>query len=401
LGYSEDDAQLMEKLQNDIKKYCDGNNETLIKLDGGDTSIVTHHDMMLPHWKKLFKALRGRTSVDEVFISAITLPISILDIMFPTFQSMNLNHIVLSYTRLGVEGLLRLTYFVKDNASLKHLTIGGEAINLAIATSLSNALNNHPTLERITLLKCGLDNAALLTTILRGCKGLHKVRICVEEFGPDSIGVLAEFISCNHPIECIDLGFNNISNRDTVVLASALKENTNLKWLNLKKNDITEEGDKNLLKAVFDPTSMDSIVNSNHVCRAYTYDINSISAIAERPLSEREVHVINANNDMSIQQKIRKKVVLALCEFDGSLFDLSHFNDLPLQLMPRVLELIQKHSQSRKKAVISNPLQLEKDALSRLFHTLRGWELPLLFENLNNPSVNVTTGRRKRRKTRR
>ena len=92
-------------------------------------------------------------------------------------------------------------------------------------------------------------------------------------------------------------------------------------------------------------------------------------------------------------------MVLALCGVDGGVFDLSHFNDLPLSLMPRVLELIQEHSQSRKKAVKSTPVQLEKDALSRLFHTLRGWELPSLFENLGSPSAKRAT--RKRRKTRR
>ena len=43
-------------------------------------------------------------------------------------------------------------------------------------------------------------------------------------------------------------------------------------------------------------------------------------------------------------------------------------------------------------------VQLEKDALSRLFHTLRGWELPVLFENLKGPSAD---SKRKRRKTRR
>lgn len=88
--------------------------------------------------------------------------------------------------------------------------------------------------------------------------------------------------------------------------------------------------------------------------------------------------------------------MLALCGVDGSLFDLSHFNDVPLQLMPRVLELIQKHTTRRSS---NTPVQLEKDALSRLFHTLRGWELPVLFENLNNLSTNA--GKRKRRKTRR
>lgn len=87
--------------------------------------------------------------------------------------------------------------------------------------------------------------------------------------------------------------------------------------------------------------------------------------------------------------------------------------------LPRVLELIQEHSEARTQAVRKMPIQnlddffdlsvnmaqyhrklLEKDALSRMFHTLRRWELPLLFDNLKNPSTNAA-GKRKRMKTRR
>ena len=142
--------------------------------------------------------------------------------------------------------------------------------------------------------------------------------------------------------------------------------------------------------------------------------IKSNADLNLRPLLERELLTINDGNyniglpelaidhgkGYTIGQKIRKKVVLALCRQDGELFDLSHLNDLPLQLMPRVLELIQEHSWARTKSVNNMPLQLEKDALSRLFHTLRGWELPLLYENLSIKKE--TAGKRKRkRRTRR
>ena len=78
-------------------------------------------------------------------------------------------------------------------------------------------------------------------------------------------------------------------------------------------------------------------------------------------------------------------------------FDLSHFNDLPLQLMPRVLELIQDYTFVRNRAVRRVPVQLEKDALTRLFHTLRGWELPLLFGNLHGSCATGSTGKRRRK----
>lgn len=144
------------------------------------------------------------------------------------------------------------------------------------------------------------------------------------------------------------------------------------------------------------------------------------SNIAHRPPLEKEVLRIN-KEDYSIGQKIRKKVVLALCGPNRELFDLAFLNGMPLELMPRMLELIQEYGRTRTEAfrcmmpdgredeVLEaidryigpwpSSKQLEKEALSRLYHTLRGWELPSLFVNLNTPPANVTTEKRKRRKT--
>ena len=151
---------------------------------------------------------------------------------------------------------------------------------------------------------------------------------------------------------------------------------------------------------------VDSIVESNHICKAYAqakneYLLSSSSSIFQGPISNWKEVLYTNGLDINIRKKIRKKVVLALCGQDGELFDLSHLNDLPLQLMPRVLELIQEHSWARKTSIHNNEEQLKKDALTRLFHTLRGWELPSLFQNLHSPSVKRTTGKRKRKKTRR
>jgi len=352
--------------------------------------------MMLPHWKRFAKALNGRTSVNKVEFTGISMPSSVLDFMFPTLQSMNLIELMLCGIGLGSEGYQSFSSFIKDNTSLKHLVIGVERIhNISIAGSLADALKDHPTLERVSFGSVGLDNTAL-EIILEGCKTIKEIVMVFCNLGSNNdIAVLADFIGRNCPTETIILGEDEITDADALVLASTLKENTNLKRLSLKNNEITEEGEKHLLNALFDTSSMDSIIESNHTCKVYTYDTSKPSIVALRPPIEKEVIEINGDDHLSIRRKIREKVVLALCGVDGCMFDLSHFNDLPLQLMPRVLELIQKHSWMRCIAV--DYKQLRNDSLSRLFHTLRGWELPLLFNNLS--PANETMGERKRRKT--
>ena len=61
IGYSEDDALAYEKLQNDMKKYCDNNGDADIDLSvrRNEFGLLPHHDLMIPHWQKLLKSLKG------------------------------------------------------------------------------------------------------------------------------------------------------------------------------------------------------------------------------------------------------------------------------------------------------------------------------------------------------
>jgi len=401
----------MRELQRCMKKYCDTDNEcNVIKLEVGTNNSgsnrYSHHEWMLPHWKELFKALRGRTSVTNVIIRRIHLSVSVLNIILPSLKTLpKLTRLTLDDTKLGDDGLQRLVSFLNHNSTLEDLKIHyhrWERINdLSIATSLSDAVRNHPTLKRFVLDYPTVFNGTdILHIILNGCVGLETLSISVEELGLEGVVHISNFIRSNHPLKDLDLTRNKITDGEALQLTSALCYNTHLKFLNLQHNAITLEGEKRLLGALFNPLSMDSIVQSNHTCIPHAWDISKLSIIAQRTMLEHMVYLINADMNISIQRKIRKKVVLALCGVDGSLFNLSHFNDLPLQLIPRVLELIQDHTIGREKVVRRMPNQLEKDALSRLFHTLRGWELPLLFEYLNRPSTKGRSGKRKRRKTR-
>jgi len=399
IGYSNEDAQTMNQLQQDMKFYRVFEEDTIVLGVDSPNNGYQHNDWMIPHWKKLFKALNGRTLVDTFYIRHIHLPVSVLDMMFPALQSIKLEKLGLKGTDLGSDGLQRLISFLERNSSLNDLYIdfNGDNINdMSVASAFSDALKGHPTLNKLLLYNGGLNNANVLRIILEGCTRLKHVELS-DKLGSEAVDVLADFISGNHPTEYLFLQNNKIADSDTIQLASALNTNTNLTQFDLSGNDdITEEGEKTLLKAIFDPTSMESIIESNHTCIVHTYNVKNDTAIGQRPLFEQEVFKINLDGG-SIQQKIRKKVVLALCWVNGELFDMAYLNDITLQLMPRVLELIQEHTYTAQH--MFNDKKLEKDALLRLFLTLRRWELPLLFENLSPKKGAV--GKRKRMKTRR
>jgi len=158
--------------------------------------------------------------------------------------------------------------------------------------------------------------------------------------------------------------------------------------LKLNENSITDEGRRLVEKALFDSTSKEAILTSNHDCMVSMYDNEY------RDLISFEVALINGGESYNRAMKQKSKVVVALCQAGGEQFDLGFFNDIPLELMPRVLRLVQYHSLCRLDQL--NRMQLDTEKLSRLFHNLRWWKLPLLFQNLARPKILS----RKRRKIR-
>ena len=86
IGYSENDAQTMNQIQQDMKFFRVFEEDTVVLGVDSPNSGYQHNDWMIPHWKELFKALRGRTLVDTFYIRHIHLPVSGLDMMFPALQ---------------------------------------------------------------------------------------------------------------------------------------------------------------------------------------------------------------------------------------------------------------------------------------------------------------------------
>lgn len=198
IGYTEDHAQKMEKLQNDMKKYCEEDDTTIVELKGVENGEQIYPDIswLLPHWMELFNALHGRTSVEKIKISRIKLPVLVLDTLFPTLQSLNLKQLGLYATEIGSEGLLLLSTYLKENSSLKCVVIGGDAIDdLSVATSLSDAVKNHPTLEQVSFINCALTSTDILGKLLEGCVTIKSVKIegC-RGIESEAVALISDFI---------------------------------------------------------------------------------------------------------------------------------------------------------------------------------------------------------------
>jgi len=213
IGYSEDDALAYEKLQNDMKKYCDNNGDADIDLcvRRNEFGLLPHHDLMIPHWQKLLKSLKGRTNVAFGLVD-ISLPASLLETVFPALQLVNIVELTLFGCRMGSEGFTLLSFFLENNSNLESLGVGADDINgysidqgMSVASTFSEAIKNHPTLEKVFIAACIAYNTTnILRTILEGTTTIKDLTIS-NYFDSEDIAVFADFISSNNPTEVLTL----------------------------------------------------------------------------------------------------------------------------------------------------------------------------------------------------
>ena len=167
IGCSDEVAHSMDYLQNDMKKYGDGdmgNDPTEIKLipkdnqgnsqiDLGSDCILPHHDIMLPHWKKLTKAFNG-----TLYIMNISLPRPVLETILPSLH--RLKSLALLRVNLMNDGYECLSSFLERNSSLEGLFIADTIDDISVATSFSCALRITPSSTFLCL------SGVALTTLL-------------------------------------------------------------------------------------------------------------------------------------------------------------------------------------------------------------------------------------------
>ena len=230
--------------------------------------------------------------------------------------------------------------------------------------------------------------------------------------------VLLPALKENTSLQHLDLSRNWLGNEVAPAVINLLKNNSTLLSLDLSGNKSmkTQSGGRRIWQnggwertptqdrgraeivkgALFDITSLEAIAHSNHTCAV------KLSGMNRGDTYEETMRKINSL-DASEGKKIRYKVVLALTEVNKDLYNLGSFNDVPLELMPYLLEMVQQEfgykgfgmdvvpksmtNQDRGRTWQWNALTrtckriAEPDpSLRRLYEIITAWQsLPLLF----------------------
>ena len=162
----------------------------------------------------------------------------------------------------------------------------------------------------------------------------------------------------------------------------ALKNNRTLLSLDLGDCNIKIVTGRKVLihSALCDTTSLQAIVDSNHVCQLTVS--SGKSTYMNYRTQEDEMKNINALALVNEGMKIRYKVVLAFFTTNPDLFNPRGFDDVLLELMPRLLEIAQQdlgHDGFGEEICKRTRYDGRDPTLGRIYEVMMGWNTPLLF----------------------
>ena len=405
--------------------------------------------------KLLTKALKKHPELSYVNLTTTGLGQNNSALKMLIEGSKDINSVIIDDNAVDADGLGIITNTLqKKNAvtefSMEGLGIGDGESAVAKAKLLKQCLEKNTTLEQLCLGSNNLGTGGrVLSTIMSGMKinaSLTHVDLSDNDIRRvPSMKLIAKYLSSNPSLIELNLSNNGVPSKPASLLIESLKKNTTLQHLSLRRNSISDKstpafidalqnnttlltldlqlnnlkvktGRKPILMAMCDTSSLDSIVNnSNHTCSVLLSDKNYGMSTLENKrarfwqdpskwinLPFVEMGKINALENEG--EKIRYKVVLALTVMNKDLYNPRYFEEVPLELMPKLFELVQQEIGCNNFGKgITGSMKKENtiNRLNKVYETIKQWpSFPELFSRGAGKlpkKKKATTLKRKRR----
>ncbi|KAL9178590.1 hypothetical protein ACHAXT_001928 [Thalassiosira profunda] len=355
-------------------------NTTLCSLDLSQNTIDSADTL-----KAIAKALNKKcSSITSVNLSECSLggDNAALEKLLASLKKCRVLEI--GHKSMDSEAVASIAKFVGKKNALTFFSFVGAPIDKENKKTLEASLAKNKTIESLCLSSNGLALPGVIRTTKKAMKSMSKLTYLELSFnslpvqGAKALAKFLEHADCS--LESLVLSNNHLTTKGANHILPALKENESLEELDL---------------------SLQTIANSNHTCAVLLSGRNTGG------LKEETIRKIN-EMDVAEGVKIRYKVVLALTEVNKDLYDPLSFNDVPLELMPYLITLVQqeigcnsfgrelvattKKDRGHSVWVPSNDPTLPwwsgtrkhicDPTLSNIYEVIMGWQsLPLLFVN--------------------
>ena len=260
-------------------------------------------------------------------------------------------------------GTLLVSKFLESNASCENVSVDcGVLSGSTSAQRFANALRDHSTLSKVDLINCEWNgNDDKFTMTMEALKDKSELKIkkdyhFYEGEKMKEVHVIPGILAANPLLQRLELeGAEMIvstwsrsrddppADRYAIIrnFANSLSTNTHLKELVFNKNDMNREAEQILLKAIYDDTSLNAIARSNHTCQVA---INEGKVWPERKLVIRKINAeykwVQGDDGQGGVAK-KSKLLHAVGAFNEEGINVQHFLDMPLELVPKLLEFAQ------------------------------------------------------------
>jgi len=301
--------------------------------------INMNHNEMLDLWKRLGIAYGKRKQIrhtNTLQITNVGMSKEVMNMLLATNIGGKIDRsIKFTNTNLCGEGIISLSKLIQNNPTVNSLQLSHNPItDINAAVTLSKALKPRLLMSNLDLSNCNLGNDSnILAAVLQS--DVMMMTLDYNNISSPGAVKIAEYLEDNPPVQNLRLNNNNFTDGDASLFAQALKKNTNLRFLFLENNRFAAEGIKSLIKSMYDPTSLNSISESNHKCLLYVLP----------PEESTTIQSFISRIRLASYGRIGK-VLLALHDKESML----HYLDekFPVELMPEVLAFVQKEPDRKK-----------------------------------------------------
>jgi hypothetical protein len=339
-------------------------NSHYVQLLDNEEPIVWHEPILDEYWNHFEAKIDGRnqqeelTEIDQIEIKNIEMKKDRLAALVAIFcngrAKYSSDFVAFDNANLCKEGIVSLSKLVEVSSQLQFFYLTHNRIDcMESARCLSTSLKSHNHIRWLYLNHCYLGSSPEILSVILQSDVKH---INLSNNNIDSLGAvkIAEYLESDPPIEELCIAYNRLNDDDVILIARALKRNTNLHEIGLRSNNFTSIGVKALLTCVFDASSLNAISESNHTVEEM------------QMLFRDESHIVDVYIDRLLQLDRVEKILLALNDKESLL---KYLANVPVELIPEVLvfpfQRVGNHS-------------LRKH-LNIIYSTMRWWNMPMLY----------------------
>ncbi|EJK61614.1 hypothetical protein THAOC_17865, partial [Thalassiosira oceanica] len=265
----------------------------------GLLGYVFHDEDLMPHWNALFRSFDYINPYDEgvrLRLHSIELNEEIMRQVCNYVRHKNIGRVSFEYNQFtNMRGAIIELGEALRSPKLKSFTWCENPIESIEDMNLfTRVLSQSSALDELKFTENGNENAHALLS------GVDFSTYKVLNFSDNSLRMngrtdIPDLIAANAPLEELDLSHNRLNDDDAVLIAQSLGGNTNLKQINVRRNNIQERGMRALYEAVHDTSTLNALSDSNHSCHlvGLSEDFNIY------PINEDRDYAISDDRDLN------------------------------------------------------------------------------------------------------